>query len=137
MKRSLVVVLTSVFVLAYCQLSVAQHSIAYIDDDARWRADVLKMEAPAYPFVAKHRHWHGKGIFHVTIDPRTGRVVDVRVAKTTGFKVLDDSATIALRAWVWKPNRLRQIDVPVEFQFERSQWPPAHPGQTPLPPSPY
>ena len=127
-------------VLNMANRALAQHSIAYFDPhDTRLLSELVKSEAPAYPFVAKHRHWQGSGVFRVTIDQSTGKVVDVRVQKSTGFKVLDDSSIIALRSWVFKPNHFKQADVPVTFRLSRQYdpWPNLPADSKVLPPSPY
>ena len=122
-----------------CPLVIAQHSVAYFDpSDMRLMSEILKSEAPACPFVAKERRWQGKGVFRLTIDPHTGKVTDVRPVKSTGFKVLDDSSILALRAWTFKPNRFKQAEVPITFQLDRiANWPNVPRGAKLLPPSPY
>jgi len=83
----------------------AQHSIAYVDDNrSEWKRDLVKIEAPAYPAVAKRWHVQGAGRFRVSIDTNTGRVTDVSVLKSTGYGVLDGSAisrdqNVALETW--------------------------------------
>ena len=68
----------------------AQHSIAYVDGNrAEWKRDLVYIEAPAYPAVAKRWHVKGTGRFRVSVDSSTGRVTDVSMLKSTGFGVLD------------------------------------------------
>ncbi len=134
------VIIVLIIGVAYPSRASAQHSVAFVEpNSARFQSEVRKAEAPAYPFVAKERHWQGSGVFRLTIDSRSGQVVDVQVRKSTGFKVLDDSSIIALRAWVFKPNHLRQADVPITFQLQPrySRWPNIPPGAKTIPPSPY
>lgn len=103
-------------------------------------SEAIKMEAPAYPFIAKYRHWEGSGVFRVKIDQARGKVLDVKVRKSTGFKVLDDSSIIALKSWVFKPNHLKEADVPITFKLSQpyTKWPPDMPaGAKPVPASPY
>jgi TonB family protein len=133
-----IVIATGALLIA--AVAVAQHSIAYFDPrDTRLMSEVLKTEAPAYPFVAKYRHWQGSGVFRLRIDQSTGRVMDVRVRKSTGFRVLDDSSIIALRSWVFRPNHFKEADVPITFKLSRQydRWPNLPPGSKALPPSPY
>lgn len=98
---------------------------------------MIKTEAPAYPAVAKRYHVEGKGIFRAIIDPNNGKVINVLVLKTTGFGVLDDSAGAAIRHWLWKPRRLKQVDVPVVFQLQRGGKFQVPPDASPLPQSRY
>jgi len=97
--------------------SAAEHSVAYMDNgDSPARVDLIKTQAPAYPEVAKRWRVQGAGLFRVTLNPTTGRVANVAVLKSTGYRVLDASAIIALRAWRWRPgSKWRQVDIPIRF----------------------
>jgi outer membrane biosynthesis protein TonB len=81
--------------LLACALRVdAQHSVAYVNgNQPQWKRDLVYIEAPAYPAVAKRRHVQGGGRFRVSIDINTGRVTNVSILKSTGYGVLDGSAT--------------------------------------------
>jgi len=45
-----------------------------------------------------------------------GNVEDVRVLKSTGYKVLDDAAIAALRQWRFKPHIIYKSTIPIEFR---------------------
>src|SRR5437016_2530485 len=62
----------------------------------------------------------GSGIFRLYLDWNTGRVRDVKVLQSTGYGVLDASATYALRQWQLRPGKWKQIDVPVRFTMSES-----------------
>jgi TonB family protein len=79
---------------------------------------------PGYRFSPE-----GSGIFRLSLDLKTGRVIDVAVVKSTGHSTLDESATKALRQWALKPGKWKQIDVPVKFAIPRSS------GRGDVPPS--
>jgi len=57
----------------------------------------------------------GKGIFEATVDSNTGRVTSVRILKSTGHKVLDDSALEAFSKWMFKPGTASPVKIPIEF----------------------
>jgi TonB family protein len=57
----------------------------------------------------------GKGIFEATVDSKTGRVISVRVLKSTGHKVLDDSALEAFSKWLFRPGTSTKVKIPIEF----------------------
>jgi len=116
----------------------AQHSIAYVDDNrSEWKRDLVKIEAPAYPAVAKRWHVQGAGRFRASIDTSTGRVSGVSVLKSTGYDVLDGSAIRAIKTWRWKPGKYQTVDVPITFKLD-PRWATApFPGASPLPRSRY
>jgi len=119
--------------------SAAEHSVAYMDNgDSPARVDLIKSEAPAYPEVAKRWRVQGAGLFRVTLNPTTGRVANVAVLKSTGYRVLDASAIKALRAWRWRPgSKWRQADIPIRFVLSQQGAFKAPAGTSLLPPSPY
>jgi TonB family protein len=92
----------------------------------------VKTIAPQYPYGERARHHEGRGYFQLTLDPKTGLVTKVAVIKSTGFPVLDNSATSALRQWKWKRGRWKEIDMPVTFEI-REPTVPLPKGAIPLP----
>jgi TonB family protein len=46
----------------------------------------------------------GKGVFVLHLDTKTGKVVSVSVAKSTGAVVLDQSAVAGLKQWRFRPG---------------------------------
>jgi len=118
--------------------AVAQHSIGYVDGNRpEWKRDLVYLEAPAYPAVAKRWHVQGTGKFRVTIDTNTGRVTDVSILKPTGYGVLDASAIRALKLWRWKSGKYYTYDVPVTFKLDSHWAAKPFPGASPLPVSRY
>jgi TonB family protein len=45
-----------------------------------------------------------------------GNVEDVRVLKSTGYKVLDDAAVATLRQWRFKPHIIYKATIPIQFR---------------------
>jgi TonB family protein len=61
----------------------------------------------------------GEGVVEVTVDKTTGRVTGARMLKSTGHKVLDNSAMEAFRQWRFKPGKTPpKVKIPVEFKIE-------------------
>jgi TonB family protein len=85
----------------------------------RWLRELVRFVKPEYPFIAWETKLDGNGLFRLSIDLNTGFVSAVNVRKSTGYKVLDDSAVAALRQWRLKPHTSHEIDVPVNFRFYR------------------
>lgn len=126
---------TITLLLGFVLRMAAEQSITYVNGGPEWKRDLIKLEAPAYPEVAKRWHVQGTGMFRVSIDIKTGHVTNVSIIKSTGYGVLDASAIRALRAWRWKPGKYREVNVPINFIL---QWPyKPQPGASPLPRSPY
>jgi TonB family protein len=96
-----------------------------------WVDDQVKAVAPIYPYSDRATHRQGHGFFRIAIDLKTGCAASVTVAKSTGFKTLDDSPVAALRKWCWKPGKWREVDTPVTFTMGPQQ--PMPPGAVRLP----
>src|SRR6478735_852159 len=62
------------------------------------------MPAPLYPDAALRDRRGGKGWFELKIDRASGRVQQVRVVKSTGVRLLDESVVARLRQWQAKPG---------------------------------
>jgi TonB family protein len=76
---------------------------------------LVKAPLPNYPVVAGTLHKKGDGWFRLTIDPATGAVTDVKLLKSTGVKILDDSAAVAFLQWKIKPHTIDHIILPWRF----------------------
>ena len=76
-------------------------------------------------FTAAH-HFRGSGVFVLRIRADTGRVVEVRVAQSTGHATLDSAAVRALNNWRFKPDCVKPkkgtddalLNVPVTFAIQ-------------------
>jgi TonB family protein len=77
----------------------------------------MKSVQPEYPRADRVARHQGIGLFHVTIDLKTGSVVQVTMKKATGYSTLDAAAIHALKQWRWKPGTWRALDVPLRFQM--------------------
>jgi protein TonB len=75
----------------------------------------LKRHLPNYPTIAGTLHKKGSGWFRLNIDPATGKVTEVKVLKSTGIKILDDSAAVAFMQWKAKPHLLDHAILPAQF----------------------
>jgi len=77
---------------------------------------------PAYPASARRRRQEGLVILSVTVSAQ-GRALGVIVKNSSGFPVLDEAATQAVRGWEFEPARLgpqtfeSDIEVPVRFKI--------------------
>jgi TonB family protein len=96
--------------------------------------EAIKAVAPEYPHSERIRYHQGSGIFHLTLDPKTGLVTEVTVKKSTGFKVLDQCAIDSFRQWRWKSGKWKEFEFPITFNMASGP-PPLTPGAARLPPS--
>ena len=78
----------------------------------RFRNVVVYAPMPIVPVSA--RHLSGRGVY--VVDLVDGNVEDVRVLKSTGYKVLDDAAIAALSQWRFKPHVIYKSTIPIEFR---------------------
>jgi periplasmic protein TonB len=88
------------------------------------RGDIayLNNPAPAYPAVSKKTREQGRVMLRVRVDEK-GKVEDVRVESSSGFKRLDEAAREAVSQWRFLPARLGERAVagwalvPINFQL--------------------
>ena len=79
------------------------------------RAYFSKMVRPNYPAPAVAMHKKGDGWFGLTIDRATGAITAVKVLKSTGVKILDDSAAVAFMQSRARPNKLDHAVIQITF----------------------
>ncbi len=72
---------------------------------------VMNAPKPEYPLEARQRHERGSGVFLLRAKIPSGRVTQVIVARTTGYKSLDAAAVKALSKWRFKPGALIHHEV--------------------------
>jgi TonB family protein len=83
-----------------------------------WSRDIIRDVKPEYPASARLNHYQGSGVIRLTLDLKTGLVTSATIKRSTGYRVLDESALKALRRWRWKPGTWKQVDAPVAFTME-------------------
>ncbi len=80
----------------------------------------LKNPEPLYPLLARRRNQQGIVLLTVKVSAQ-GRVSRVELKQSSGFPVLDEAASQAVRRWEFEPARIgslgveSQIEVPVRF----------------------
>jgi TonB family protein len=80
-------------------------------------AKVLALSAPRpeYPYEARRQKVTGDGVAVITIDPGSGNVTNVSMAKSTGSAFLDNAAIAGFRRWRFKPGSVTTVTCPVTF----------------------
>ena len=78
----------------------------------------------SYPAIARQRGWQGHVRVEFTVEP-DGRLTHLRIARSSGYAVLDSSALSALRrveylkeAPLWLNGHAIEIELPVIFRLE-------------------
>jgi TonB family protein len=78
---------------------------------------------PIYPWVARKKGYEGVVLISVKIDVN-GKVGLFKIKKSSGYAVLDRSASDAVKSWIFEPGQRRGkpvtmwIDVPVKFELK-------------------
>jgi protein TonB len=78
--------------------------------------------APKYPRIARRRGYQGTVVLEVLVD-RNGRVGDLRVYTSSGYKILDRTALTSVKGWAFEPGMRGDqkvemwVRVPVRFQL--------------------
>jgi TonB family protein len=76
---------------------------------------LIKKVEPEYPIGFVLHGAAGKGLFRLTINPKSGEVDEVKVVKSCGYKDLNELAAKALLQWRFQPGTRGPVEVPVEF----------------------
>jgi protein TonB len=82
----------------------------------------LNAARPSYPLMARMRGHEGMVLLAVQVLP-DGRAGEVRIKKSSGYALLDQSALNAVRAWRFEPARkmdaplVMTVDIPVRFSL--------------------
>ena len=82
-----------------------------------------KNPEPAYPAAARRRRQEGVTLLAVRVTA-TGLAARVEVKQSSGFKLLDDAASLAVLSWEFDPARIgtvameSEIEVPIRFRLK-------------------
>ena len=77
---------------------------------------------PAYPRMARRRGYEGTVLLEVLVDS-AGKVEDLRVLKSSGYKVLDRSAIKSAKNWLFEPGSIGDekvemwVRIPIRFEL--------------------
>jgi TonB family protein len=86
---------------------------------AEYKKAIVSNPQPVYPTIARQKRIQGRGMFRLNV-AKDGRVDSIQIVKSTGSKILDDSAEKALRQWRFKPGAMTgKINVPIDFVLSR------------------
>ena len=78
---------------------------------------LIKKVEPAYPIGFVIHGAKGRGVYRLTINPKSGLVDELKIVKSTGYRDLNELAAKALLQWRFKPGTPGPVEVPVEFDI--------------------
>ncbi len=79
------------------------------------KALALHAPTPEYPYEARRARITGDGLAILTIDSATGRVIEVKMAQSTGSPVLDHAACAGLKRWRFRPGSPARVRCPITY----------------------
>jgi len=85
----------------------------------------LNAARPSYPLMARMRGYEGMVLLAVQV-LTDGRAGEVRIKKSSGYALLDQSALNAVRAWRFEPARKMDVplamtvDIPIRFALNEA-----------------
>jgi TonB family protein len=87
-------------------------------------AKVLALSAPRpeYPYEARRQKITGDGVAVMSVDPGSGNVTGVTMAKSTGSDFLDNAAVAGFRRWRFKPGSVSTVTCPVTFTLSGASY---------------
>jgi periplasmic protein TonB len=87
-------------------------------------AKVLALNAPRpeYPYEARRQKITGDGVVVMSVDPASGSVTNVTMAKSTGSAFLDNAAIAGFRRWRFKPGSVSTVTCPVTFTMSGASY---------------
>lgn len=79
--------------------------------------DTLRRVRPVYPLASRRRGEEGEVRLLVTLGS-SGKLVEVTVYSSSGYRALDGSAVNAVRKWLFSPASPEKLIVPVIFKLD-------------------
>jgi protein TonB len=79
---------------------------------------------PEYPVIARRRGFQGSVVLEVLVG-LNGKVVDLRVAKTSGYPILDKAAIATVKNWSFEPGMVGKertsmwVRIPIRFELKQ------------------
>lgn len=104
---------------------VGRGGFAVVADAGLMKVFVGRIATPEYPHEGRRDHWSGSGIYRAFVSP-TGKVTNVTVVKSAGYRVMDESVLYAVRRWRAKPGRNREVDFSMTFVAPPRRGMPGH-----------
>jgi TonB family protein len=97
-----------------------QKTTSIFKSSATYKIGSVKNPHPTYPLIARKKGWEGRVIIQAEIDSK-GNVSEIKVLKSSGFKVLDNAGLETLKEWKFAPAMIGNkfvddtVNIPVKF----------------------
>jgi len=81
-----------------------------------------KNTPPQYPLIARRRGYQGKVLLEVLVK-KDGKVGSIRLARSSGYEILDRTAIKGVRNWLFRPAKRGDelvemwVKIPIRFQL--------------------
>ncbi|HKS32079.1 MAG TPA: energy transducer TonB [Chthoniobacterales bacterium] len=117
--RLLKIAIVSLFALpfAFFSAEAQRHGVNPIVTTGSPPGLVKKIE-PEYPMGYVIHGAKGRGMFRLTINPKSGLVDEVKIMQSTGYQDLNKLAVKALLQWQFQPGTRSPVQVPVDFDIQ-------------------
>jgi periplasmic protein TonB len=86
------------------------------------KAFAISAPRPEFPYEARRQKITGDGVVVMTVDPVTGNVISVSMAKTTGSPFLDNAAVTGFKRWRFRPGSVSSVTCPVTFTLSGASY---------------
>lgn len=118
-RHSIKIVIISLFALpfAFFSAEAQRQGVNPIVTTGSPPGLVKKIE-PEYPMGFVIHGAKGRGMFRLTINPKSGLVDEVKIVQSTGYQDLNKLAVKALLQWQFQPGTRSPIEVPVDFDIQ-------------------
>ena len=96
--------------------------------ESRYDVAALNNPKPPYPLAARRQGTEGRVVLRARV-LEDGRCLEVRIVRSSGHALLDESALATVRRWNFVPaTRAGKAvsswaEVPIHFQMQRETWP--------------
>jgi len=121
--RFLLVLLATVFVAGTAAAADSTTAVwsdghtSSLSDEEMLRYATSSPPVP-FPVEAQKSNLTGSGLYELRID-KTGKVTEVVAVKSSGQKVLDQTALATFKKWRFKPGSFTRVRVPVSWSVNR------------------
>jgi protein TonB len=120
MKRYVLLMSMVAFAILLLSCSKVPEIMEY--DDIDEKPELISQPVIGYPETARNEGIQGKVLTRVLID-LDGTVVEVKIAESSGYELLDNAALEAAKTAVFKPAKHRGkyvkvwVSMPIEFKL--------------------
>ncbi len=93
-----------------------------VKTSAKYKIGSIKNPHPEYPMIARKKGWQGRLLLNVRVSEK-GKVLNINIVKTSGFKILDKTSVETIKEWKFSPARIGNdyvedyLNIPISFKL--------------------